>query len=346
MTKTAFGWLFVLVLSSTTALAQRPPSAPPANQFEIRGKLIFSVATPPEDRIEVHLETNMQRIQTAFTDSLGQFEFRSLAPGIYIVSVRFPGYEDVHQQVEVYNTHRTTTVNVQMNQLFSFRKTRPAGFEGEDPDVVDINQLNKKYPKKALQEYEKALEVSRKGDTAKAIKHLEEAVKLAPDFYHAHNNLGVAYLKAQRFPDAEREYQRARELNPRADQPLVNLAVLYITQSDLRREEGREVFGKFLDDAMDKLDEAIKLRPQSAVAHYYLGTAYYKSDFYDEAETTFKKARQLDPAMGNARLMLVNVYIKLKRWNDVAEQIDAFIQENPKAQERKAMEDLRQKLPK
>jgi hypothetical protein len=44
--------------------------------------------------------------------------------------------------------------------------------------------------------------------------------------------------------------------------------------------------------------------------------------------------------------MLVNVYVKLKRWPEVMEQIDAYLRENPKADERKAMEEMRQKIAK
>jgi superkiller protein 3 len=180
----------------------------------------------------------------------------------------------------------------------------------------------------------------------RAVQHLEEAVKIAPDFYHAHNNLGVAYLRLQRFRDAEKQYRIAKELNPRDEHPLVNIAILFITESDSKRSEGRTVYGKLLDEAMDSLDEAIKIKPASATAHFYLGTAYYKSDFYNEAEESLKKACDLDPKLSVARLMLVNVYMKQKRWNNLVEQIDIFIKENPNAKERKPMEELRQKITK
>src|SRR5437764_1402323 len=83
--------------------------------------------------------------------------------------------------------------------------------------------------------------------------HVEQATKIAPEFYHAFNNLGVAYMKVKRYKDAEAAYRRAKELNPKADQPLLNLAILFIDESDQHRSEGKPVFGKFLDDAMDCL---------------------------------------------------------------------------------------------
>jgi len=340
--------LSVFFLTSLSAWAQLPAQRPPTQPtttFEIRGKLIFSTVNAPDERIEVNLEQRFQRIQTTFTDSLGQFYFRSLGPGAYIVSIRYSGYEDVNQQVEIYSNMTSTNVAIQMQPVLALKRTNNA-FDGDDPDVVDVKQLGKTYPKKAMQEYEKSLEQNRKGDRTRAIQHLEEAIKIAPDFYHAHNNLGVAYLALQRFRDAEKQYRIAKELNPSAQQPLVNLGILFITESDSRRAEGRDVYGKLLDDAMDSLDEAIKMKPGSATAHFYLGTAYYKSDFFKEAEESLKKACELDPTLSVARLMLVNVYLKQKRWNDLVAQIDIFIKQNPNAKERKPMEELREKITK
>jgi tetratricopeptide (TPR) repeat protein len=200
------------------------------------------------------------------------------------------------------------------------------------------------YPKKALQAYQKGVDESKKGSDAKAVPYFEEAVKIAPDFFDAWNNLGIAYVRQQRLTDGETAYKRARDLNPKSHRPLLNLAIAYIAESEQHRSEGRKVYGKYLDDAMDCLDAAIKLRPRSAMSHYYLGTAYYKSDFYEEAEASLKAALELNPQFEGNRVMLVNVYIKQRRLRDALAQIDAFLKEHPKAQERPAMEELRQKV--
>jgi tetratricopeptide (TPR) repeat protein len=340
-----------LLLYAPAAFSQVPNNPPPPQptpnspqQYEIRGKLIFSVARPPDERIEILLERNMQRVQTVFTDSIGNFEFRNLTPGDYYIVVRYEGYEDVNQQVSIFPMSRTNVASVQMNPLVSLVRKTARGFEGDDPDVIDVKQMLKTYPKKAVQEYEKALDESKKGATEKAIGHFEQAIKIAPDFYHAYNNLGVAYVRLERFREGETAYRRAKELNPKAEQPLLNLAILFINESDLHRAEGRNVYGKYLDNAMDCLDEAIKLRPRSAAAHFFLGTAYYKSDFLAEAEKTLKLSQELDPAFGKTRIMLVNVYTKQRRLKDALEQVEAFLRENPKAEEREAIQELRQKI--
>jgi tetratricopeptide (TPR) repeat protein len=333
--------LALLLLSSVAAFGQVGSRN---GQYDIRGKLIFANAKPPEDRIEVNLERNMQRIHSVFTDGLGNFEFRAVQPGDYYIVVKLADYEDVNQSVSVYAMQQSTTISIEMNPLFTVVRRRAPGFAGEDPDLADVSTMTKTYPKKAVQEYEKGLEENKKGATDKAIAHFEEAIKIAPDFYPALNNLGVAYVKIQKYDEAEAAYRHAREVNPKAQQPALNMGMLYITEADLHRSEGREIYGQYLDNAMDSLDVAIKLNPRSAAAHYFLGTAYYKSDFYEEAEASLKRAWDLDPTFYKTRIMLVNVYTRQLRLKEALEQIDAFLQENPKAEERRTMEDLRLKV--
>ena len=226
---------------------------------------------------------------------------------------------------------RVTNVNILMNPKIELRRVDDGGNPSEDRDVIDITEIQRTYPKKAVDEYKKALEDHRKGDSAKSLKRLQDVLKLAPDFYQVHNNLGVLYQEMEQYRDAEKEYRRAAELNPRSPQPLINLGSLFIQESDSRKAEGFKVVGKLLDDAMDCLDEAINLRPTAAMAHYYLGSAYYKSAFYKEAEASLKKSLDLDSSLGRTRLMLVNVYIKTNRWQDVLANLDAYLKENPKA---------------
>jgi tetratricopeptide (TPR) repeat protein len=337
--------VLVLLLMPSLAAGQNSSSQRAPGGFTLHGKLIFSAPHPPEDRIAVNLERSMQRVATAYTDGVADFEFRNLPAGSYTVVVQLEGYEDVRQNIEVYNSAgRVATVSIMMTKNVILVRNRNSGFEGDDPDVIDVAAIKSNFPKKAVQQYEKAIEATRKGDAAKAIQMLEEATKIAPQFYQAHNNLGVAYQRLNRYRDAEREYRLARQLNPRAQQPLLNLGILFIQESDGRRAEGQPIYGKILDDALDVLDEAIKVKPWSALAHYYSGTAYYKSEFYEEAEIALKKAIDLDSTMAAARLMLVNIYAKQAKWQDALQHLDSYLRDNPKASDRDTIEEMRAKV--
>jgi tetratricopeptide (TPR) repeat protein len=127
---------------------------------------------------------------------------------------------------------------------------------------------------------------------------------------------------------------------------LINLGSLYIEESDSRKSEGEDVVGKLLDQALDILEQAVKLDSHSAMAYYYLGSANYKSSFLEEAEAALKKALELDSRLTMSRLMLVNVYMKQNRWRSVLEHLDVYLQENPKANDRAAIEEMRARVAK
>jgi tetratricopeptide (TPR) repeat protein len=347
----ARAWLIVTVLFSLAgaALGQvgiQGPQTPRPRQdsYSIRGKIISGSSRDGDMRVEVRLErTTLQIVQTAYTDSIGNFEFRNLSPGTYWVGVNVEGFEPVRQSVELYNNMASSNLSIFLNRA-PVERPRLSAIDAADRDTVDISQMKENFPRKAIQNFDKALEEKKKGQNAKAILLLEEAVQLAPTFFHAHNNLGILYQSAKRYDEAEKSYRRARELNQKSAEPLTNLGSLFIEQSDLRKPDGEDVVGKLLDDALDALEQAVKLDPRSSAAYYYLGAANYKSSFYEEAEAALTKAVNLEPNIGLIRLMLANVYLKQGKWREVIETLDTYLQLNPKASDRAAIEETRDRI--
>jgi Flp pilus assembly protein TadD len=339
-------WFFLVAffLLSSPAFSQTAPNQQKrSDDLFIRGKLVVQNQHDFDERVEVRLEkSSAQALQTTYTDTSGNFEFHNLAPGAYYIGVTKEGFEPVHQLVEVFNNFNSYSVTVFLSKPSVEFRDRPAGVDAADPDIVDLNQMKENFPKKAVQDYEKALDEKQKGKLESAVKLLEEAIQIAPTFFHAHNNLGIVYQMLKRFPDAEREYKRSHELSAKTERPLVNLGSLYIEESKENRD--KEAQGKLLDQALDSLEEAVKLNPRSAVGYFLLGQANYQSSFFEEAETAFKKTLDLDPRISSARLMLANVDVKLERWDDVLANIDAYLKENPKAADRASVEEMRARI--
>ncbi len=340
--------LAALFLMSNFGFSQNAPPQQQrnsVNDYNIRGKVVNPNARDSDQRIEVRLEKSaLQVIQTTYTDAAGNFEFRNLAPGSYYVSVTEEGYEPVHQVVEIFNTFGNSSVTVFLSKPAVTFRERATGLDADDPDVVDINQMKDSLPKKAVQEYEKAIDEKQKGKIDSAVKLLEDAIRVAPNFLNAHNNLGILYQSLKRYADAEKEFKRSRELNAKTERPLVNLGSLYIEESNLKKTD--EETGKLLDQALDVLEEAVKINPRSAVGYFLLGQANFKSSFFEEAEAAFKKAHDLDKKTSAAWLMLANVYVRQQKWQDVIDTLDAYLKENPKAADRAGVEQMRARIAK
>src|SRR5262245_24678100 len=184
-------------------------------EYSIRGKLMFSNGQDVDQRVEVRLEGAVsQLVSQSYTDSIGNFEFRNLQPGSYYVVVSGDGFETARQQVEVFGTGGgVTNVTVFLEPTDGARRGALRGVDAADPDIIDVSQMKENFPKKAVQNYDKAADEIKKGRETNAIKLLEEAIKVAPKFFRAHLDLGLLYQKARRFLDAEREYKVSQELS-------------------------------------------------------------------------------------------------------------------------------------
>jgi tetratricopeptide (TPR) repeat protein len=211
---------------------------------------------------------------------------------------------------------------------------------GEDDGIVDISEVIDHFPKKVVQEYEQALADARKGNRASATTRLQEVVKLQPDFYAAHNALGILYQRASRYREAEAEYLQASQLNPRSAAPFVNLASLFIEEAEDTQSGGDAARG-ILNDALGHVQQALKLQPSSGFAHYLAGIVFFKTAFYEEAEDHFQRALE-SGQIGFARLALANIYLRTQEWDYVIEQLDAYLRENRFASNRDQVRRVRE----
>src|SRR6187401_3241707 len=82
-------------------------------------------------------------------------------------------------------------------------------------------------PQDAFPRHELAALQMDEGDYRSAITQLKEVVRLEPDNFEAHLDLGICYAQKGFYAEAERAYEKAREFN--GDDLLLNynLAALY-----------------------------------------------------------------------------------------------------------------------
>src|SRR6185295_8373789 len=141
------------------------------------------------------------------------------------------------------------------------RRASAAATEG--PAIIDASEYLSAYPKKAVELYKKGLENKKKGKNEQATKFFEQAIEVAPNFYAAHNALGLAYRDAGRREDAEKEFLKAHDLNRSDAEPLINLTGIYLDENDAGR-------------AVETGEQAVKANARSAPAFFTLGLALYK----------------------------------------------------------------------
>jgi Flp pilus assembly protein TadD len=283
-----------------------------AAQRSIEGRLVFENAdvTCQQQCLVTLLAFGGRPIETVFADLGGRFSFMNVPRGVHTVRVEIEGFETVSRQVQDFDADFAMELVIPVT-----RRSSHAVSAGSD--VVNISEFLELYPKNAVNSFEKGSEFLKQKKNKEAVKYLKNAVELAPTFYEAHYQLGIAYQQAGRLDDAEQEFVKAHQLNSTGVQPLLSLMQLYLDRNET-------------SEAVEAGEQAVKANSRSASAFFGLGVALYKAAQLDRAEAALKRALDLAPKMANIRLVLANVYAKLRRYDDTLEQLNTYIAENPR----------------
>jgi Tfp pilus assembly protein PilF len=306
-------------LMLTVASTQAAPRA-------FSGRLVFETAGVSCNPCRVTLmRPTGQPVEMTVTDTAGNFTFNNVEPGSYTLHIEIDGFEKVDQDFDFIDSMIAGTATIVVNtRPLSSRETQHGG-------MIDVSEYLSAYPKKAVEFYKKGIDQKKKGKDEDATKFFEQAIAVAPNFYAAHNALGLQYNAAGRKDDAEKEFLKAHELNRSDAEPLINLTGLYIDENEPSR-------------AVETGEQAVKANSHSAPAFFSLGLALYKFAMLDRAEAALKKALELAPKMFQARLMLANVYLKQQRYDNLMDQLDRYLAENPNGEQRPAVEQMRRTL--
>ena len=330
--------LVVLFCIAGPAYTQTNPNRVPTAGIE--GSIILPTSQSM-DRFEVLLlsKDGEQVIARTFTDLAGRYRFTNLGGDTVDVVVRTDGFDEARVPVKLIQG-RIASVSM----ILTAKAQTVVEPETWDSSVVHIDELSRKFPKKVVDDFQKAVESKRKGEIAKAMELLESLVKVSPDFSNAHNLLGTVYQSLDRYRDAEKQYNLARNLSPGTVSPLINLAVLYLQEAEANVKEGPFVTGVMFDDSLHALQEAARVSPRNPTVYYLFGVLFYRARSYGLAEVSFNEALAIDANAGPTRLALANVYIRQQKWKNALDQFDLFLAENPKAADRAQAESIRAKV--
>ena len=84
----------------------------------------------------------------------------------------------------------------------------------------------------------------------------------------------------------------------------------------------------------------------SSIAFFLLGVAYFKAQSFEIAEEDMNNAITLgiEGRYPQARLMLANLCIQQKRWQDAIDHLDIYLRENPYRSDRGKIKDMRKEI--
>jgi tetratricopeptide (TPR) repeat protein len=246
----------------------------------------------------------------AETDSSGRFRLQDIGAGQFLVRVRFPGYDEADQKVDL-STIPMAYLNFELRPKPS---TAPRAVAPEGPGSY-INARLASVPGKARKEFTKARESWQGGkDPQDCIDHLK---KNYPQFSDAYVLMASVYMQQGNAADAKATLDHAIEADPKLPEAWFTLGMLQNRQKDFAGAEKSLTEGLKLDDAA----------PQG---HYELGKTYLALNRPDDAEQQAKKAIALLPTMAPAHILLGNIAWKKQDAATALQEYQEYLKLDPK----------------
>jgi len=314
---TRCGRTVLLLLGSWATFS---PALPAQELGRIIGQIRVSRGDFPPHPILVELQLRGSTINSVYSDDQGRFGFYNLESNPYRVLTKDDAYYPV-AELAIVNPLTSPMVMVQIHlepRQGAKQDSLQSRVKDSNPYMVDLAEYSHRFPKRAVKEFDKALDADRRGKPEEAIRHYRNALRIAPDFYPAHNNLGSDYLSRTDFAAARKEFEQVIQLNQSDATAYFNLSHVCMLMGQI-------------SNAHEFLGEGLRRDPNSALGHFILGSLNLKTGKYPEAERALRQAIQLSPMMAQPRLQLVNLFLQQGRNSDAAAELHDFVTTFPES---------------
>jgi len=284
-------------------------SAPFGNNQGLVGRLVPS----PVTRLEVELYQDGVRVDTTFTSNDGTFRFpRQGNDRRYEIRVILGGGQEVRQEVDFQRGFPTV---VQLNQMRAVKSRN----DQEQPAAGTVSMANLMAPKKAQQEFDKGSELADKKKFDEALAHFRRAVEVYAKYPAAYNEMGMVERAQDHPKEAEEQFQRAIDADPRWTLPYVNLAQSQLSHNDFA-------------GMMKTNEKALAVDPTLALPNFFNAVGYFSMGRLEEAEKSALTAERTDQGhTPQIQLLLARVYEARGNAPDALVRYKEFLKENPGA---------------
>jgi Flp pilus assembly protein TadD len=236
-----------------------------------------------------------------FTDaglSHGRAFFGSLPFGDYTLVVEASGYKSTQKD---------------LNLSVAMRYEVDANLQKEGVDSGDAARGKPLLAPKAKDALDKALKALSANKLSDAQKHLDEAVKLAPNHPDVLYAQGVLYIGQKNWGQAQGVLEKASQMDPTNGRAFSALGMAFVDD------------GKF-NSAIAPLEKSVQLNSGTWETQWALGKAYYYQQHYDQALTTSQLA--WTESKGKApqiELLVAQALTAVGKYEDAAQALRDFL---------------------
>ena len=299
-----------LAASSPFLLAQSQSGISQVQAADIYGQLQLPSGFSAQlmgIKVVIQTRTGAEVARTT-TDSKGKFQFRGMAPGVYLVSVRQEGYLDRPQQVDVSFTPQAK-IFVDLVPLNDGQKASPAA-GSIDAGVSRLSPDTQAAFAKGLD----LLFKQKKPD--RSIEEFKKVEKQAPDFASGFVHHGLALLDMGKFAEAESVLAKAVMKAPKDFYSNFYLGVCLNSEQKYAEAEA-------------PLRTALQQKGDSAEANYELSRALLGLGRWQEAEPAANRCNTLAPEFAPVQVVLGNISLRKRDANGALEHFREYLRLEP-----------------
>jgi tetratricopeptide (TPR) repeat protein len=262
------------------------------------------------DQANVRLcDTGGNLLTQTITNDSGQFDFRQIRRSNYILTVDAAGYQSYALHVELsFASDRGISI---------YLKPDPSDPAANVP-AANISAHEMSMPSKArdlLASGGKKLYADKNPQAA--LIDFQQAISIAPGFYEAYFQIGMAYLTLGTREDAEKNFRKSIEVsNDKYGEPVIGLASFLIDKGDLAQSESMTRHG-------------LELSPNSWFGYYQLGRILFAENKIADAQKSAEQARSLSPNAALVYRLLSNIHLTQKDYPALLQDLDSYIKLDP-----------------
>jgi tetratricopeptide (TPR) repeat protein len=279
-----------------------------AQTGQVKGKVV-DVKNQPVEKAQITIEATdgMGRKFNVTSNRRGEYVQIGLPPGQYKLTATKDGLTDIVEQ-------RISLDPAEVN--FTLRPATAADMSPEERKKAEAKNAAVRAA------FEAGVKLSNENKPDEAIAKFNEVVAAIPKCVECVTNIASLQMQKKDYDAAEASYKKALELNPSSAEAYNGLANLYNAQKkfDQAAEASAQaaklgaaapgganastVFNQGviawnasrIPEAKKAFEEAVKLDPKLAEAHYWLGMANLNEGKMPEAATAFEAYLKLDAA--------------------------------------------------
>jgi tetratricopeptide (TPR) repeat protein len=271
-----------------------------------RGKVVDAEGQPVADAtILFESRGGVARKYEAKTNDKGEYIRIGMMRGPYRITATKDGYQAVAMERNIDMGEPTDLPLMTLEPLDRSSTIDPSAAE----------ELKEKYSR--------AVELTRGGRFDEAEALYKEILETLPGLAPVHQNLGYIYAQREDWPNAEKHYLEALELNP--EEPAIKHGLIKVYQGSGQDEK-----------ALALVNQMAEEHPEDATAQYNRALFLNDAGKTEEAAKAFEAALAADPAMAEALYELARILLLQSKGPEAIEHLEAYLAANPTNEQNKA----------